>query len=259
MLLKGYSHPQTASGALSIVQSPPWLFSMDCLTFDYHIEPHLLAEFLPSGLSACSIDPGKVQIAFCDGSCVSLADEDQAWTAPHDVNYREFLLKLSCQYEGLPGWYVPLGLVTNEVSLVRGIFMGFSKRLANVGMTNFHRMGKSFEGRRLGGRVGANVRSEHGFELSAFQVCHDELVGRREDLARTFFMNRIIPAIGSEAEITNLVQLEVREAVIGPIWAGDGIISSQSLGEFESLKSPTSTVMAKSFSTAFEVVGIKEL
>ncbi|MEU1160061.1 cobalamin biosynthesis protein, partial [Streptomyces sp. NPDC005921] len=69
--LRGYFHPKTASGASSLIPSPPWRYSGDLLTVEYRTDPARVRELLPEPL----------ELAEEDGEPVALRAES-SWPLP---------------------------------------------------------------------------------------------------------------------------------------------------------------------------------
>jgi acetoacetate decarboxylase len=257
--MRGFTLPFSPRGIGSAVKPPPWHFALDCLLFDYRIEPAALRAYLPAGLEVDPEAPGAVQIAICDGSCVSAEDRDQAARAPGEVNYRECLVKLGCLHRGERIWHVAVSWVTNDHSLLRGFLMGFPKRLGEVDVTNFHRLGGHAGGRAAGQRLGARVRTSDGLSLHQVQHC-DHKIDALAPPARAFVMRRCIPALTPGSSADELVRLVVRSSTTSDIWTGPGemqIFVGDS--DTDALFRAVGPVDSTSFVTAFDVGGIEPI
>lgn len=256
--MKGYSLPFSPSGTSSLVKAPPWHFALDCLLVDYVAAPEVVRAFLPNPLTLDESAPGAVQIAICDGSAVSHADPGQASRSPAEVNYRECLIKLRCRFHGMSAWYVPIAWVTNDHSLLRGFLMGFSKRIGQVDLTHFHRLGGKAGGRYEGQSIGGRVTTSDGLSLHVSQRC----VTARASLAPTppFIARRHVPAMTPTSAADEWVQLMSRDAVMADIWEGPAEISfAAGASDIGGLLAFDGPAKATSFVTAFDVDGVQPL
>ena len=74
--VRGYFHPKTATGASSLIPSPPWRYSGDLLTVEYRTDPARVRELLPEPLDLADEDPGAVALIWADWqSCSASGDE----------------------------------------------------------------------------------------------------------------------------------------------------------------------------------------
>jgi acetoacetate decarboxylase len=226
--VKGFALPLTPAGKHSVVHGPPWWFDMDCIQFDYFVEPNMAMAFLPRPLALDDTAPGAIQLAFCDSTAVSEDQPDLHVWAPGDANYLECLLKIRCRQDGRAGYYVALSWVTNDQSLVRGFLQGFPKRLARIDMTRFFRA-KQCGGAFQGSQLGARVQTNDGMSLSVVHTCEHR--GTEADLpSGPFLLRQHVPCVGVAAGtmIDQLVEPVVESSVISDIWVGHGRLSAYS-------------------------------
>lgn len=96
--LRGYFHPKTATGASSLIPSPPWRYSGDLLTVEYRTDPARVRELLPEPLELAEEDPGAVALIWADWQSCSASGEELL--DPVRAQYKEAFAVVRCRYRG---------------------------------------------------------------------------------------------------------------------------------------------------------------
>lgn len=254
--MKGFTIPITPSGRSSIVHGPPWSFSMECMQFDYSVEPETVQQYLPAPLAADRDAEAQVQLAFCDTTAISADQPDLHVWAPADANFHECLLKVRCRLGTRRGFFVVISWVTSDQSLVRGYLQGFGKRLGHLAMTRFDRLESIGGGRFPGARLGARLGAADGVSIYAQQACStvadDSILP-----SLPFFLRRHVPALdGSGPLVDDIVEPVVSTSSVADIWAGIGEVRCCAGASDLAPLLPTRTrAQCRSFRTALTITG----
>ncbi|MEV6977525.1 enduracididine biosynthesis enzyme MppR [Kitasatospora sp. NPDC093806] len=215
----GYSLPLSPSGHSSMLTPPPWHFTGEVVMVEYRVDPDAAAAFLPPGLSP-GADPGAAAAVFaewqwCSANGAELAD-------PGRSQFAEFLILLSCEFEGRPMARSPFAWVDHPVPMVRGWVQGMPKQLGVVHQSRATTVGG--HGPRLAeGGTFAGALSVDGHRAAEASVT---LTGQVEGppllhdvpLAHTL----AFPDWAGTGETRgHLVASEVTGVEFSPIWTGD--------------------------------------
>nr|VFJ59132.1 MAG: Acetoacetate decarboxylase (ADC) [Candidatus Kentron sp. FM]VFJ59621.1 MAG: Acetoacetate decarboxylase (ADC) [Candidatus Kentron sp. FM]VFK12263.1 MAG: Acetoacetate decarboxylase (ADC) [Candidatus Kentron sp. FM] len=244
--------PLTPAGKTAMFRPPPWRFSMDIVAVEYYLEPGLIERYLPKELAPDPDRKGTAMVLIIDGTAVSEASPDQTVTRPAEVNHLECLIHLSCRYGEQPTWFSAHSWVTNDVSLLRGLQVCVPKRLGQISMTNFNRLGKNLaEGRHPGARIGARVQAPDGLSLYAEHTCES-----RADSYNVFG----IPQIKKEIIGGGLMIADASEKIVEEIWEGPGRLEcAAGDSDIAPLLTPSGSVWTRSFRAAFKINGMKSI
>ena len=82
--------------------------------------------------------PGEGVVWFVEWVSVSDSNPDLAFINPERSTYHECIVMVGCQFEGVPGYYVPYIWVDNDFTLMRGFIQGFPKKLGRIHITKLH-------------------------------------------------------------------------------------------------------------------------
>ncbi len=151
--LQGFVFPRSATGASSLVPSPPWHYSGQMLTIEYRTDPDRVAELLPPGVTLADEDPGAVAIIWADWQ--SCSDTFAELLDPVRSQYMETFVVVRCQYRGETYSRCVYIWVDKDFAMVRGHHQGYPKKLGELYLTRAVRVGKAGPRLEVGGRFGA--------------------------------------------------------------------------------------------------------
>ncbi|WP_084579579.1 acetoacetate decarboxylase family protein [Sphingomonas azotifigens] len=226
-MLKGFTVPLTPTGQSSLVSTPPWYYSSDCMAVEYWADPAALAEFLPDGVELDAESNGRAMFSFLDWQFTASNDE---LTDPARYQYREAFLLIEARFEGMPINYCPFIFVDNDSAIARGWAQGFPKRLASVFQTrSFAAPGPAAAPLAPGSRFGASI-SAHGERLGTARVQLEEPVAdpttvfNRPTVMRRYFP-QLAGAPDAKAPVNELVLSVTDDAAIVNLWTGSAELS----------------------------------
>ena len=137
--LRGYFHPKTATGASSLIPSPPWRYSGDLLTVEYRTDPARVRELLPEPLELAEEDPGAVALIWADWqSCSTSGDE---LLDPVRAQYKEAFAVVRCRFRGQTYSRCVHIWVDKDFAIARGLHQGYPKKLGSIHQTRPHPYG----------------------------------------------------------------------------------------------------------------------
>jgi hypothetical protein len=238
------------------IPAPPWHFGSDVIQVDFQVAPATLAAFLPPGIEASAIEPGRVQIAFCSVAAVGDA-ADQSVVAPGDANFEECLVKLRARAGDLEGWYVSHSWVTNDVSLQRGIVQGFPKRIGRVALTRFDTVQARAGGRWKGARLGGVLEAPDGLRLSVVHECAERPAPT--DAPLPFLLCRRFPSLFAplDRSVDEIVSPIIENAVEVDVWSGPAHVAASGAADAMPLFEPLDRPWSRSLRTAFTITGAR--
>ncbi|SFN30008.1 Acetoacetate decarboxylase [Streptomyces sp. cf124] len=259
--VRGYFHPKTASGASSLIPSPPWHYSGDLLTIEYRTDPARVRELLPEPLELADEDPGAVALIWADWQSCSASGTELL--DPVRSQYKEAFAVVRCRYKGRTFSRCVYIWVDKDFAIARGLHQGYPKKLGSIHQTRPHPYGPApriSAGARFGATLAAADRrlaqavvtlrepaETNGF-VNAHPMAHhrwlpsieagkglalDELI---ETGAASFEAGQ--PWVGEaelelfEAPTEELARLEVREPIaayyrqVGVVWDGGRLLES---------------------------------
>ncbi|MFN6120328.1 MAG: acetoacetate decarboxylase family protein, partial [Actinomycetes bacterium] len=114
----GFMFPRSATGASSVVPSPPWHYSGQMLTIEYRTDPAAVAELLPAPLEPADDDPGAVAVIWADWQ--SCRDDLQELLDPVRSQYMETFVVVRCKYRGQHYSRCVYLWVDTDLAVVRG-------------------------------------------------------------------------------------------------------------------------------------------
>jgi enduracididine biosynthesis enzyme MppR len=215
----GYSLPLSPSGTSAMLTPPPWHFSGNVIMVDYRVDPDAAAEFLPPGLDP-GADPGAAAAVFAEWQWCS--DSGAELSDPQRCQFGEFLILLSCQFQGRPMVRCPYAWVDAPVPMVRGWVQGMPKQFGAIHQTRPIPVGRAGSPVGAGGRF-AGALSTFGRRLVEAEV---RLTGRTEQppLLHTLPMahTRITPTwLPGESQDAALVSSEVSDVEFSEVYRGE--------------------------------------
>lgn len=199
---------------------PPWHFCGEILMVDYRVDPDAARRFLPPGLDP-GADPGAAAAVFatwqwCSQDGAELAD-------PAVCQFSEFLILLSCTFEGRPMARCPFAWVDQPVPMMRGWVQGMPKQFGAIHRTRPVTVGRAGSRLAPGGRFdGAlSVHGRRSVEASVTIERSTERPPALHDvpLAHSLVFPEWVP---SAPPRTQLVASEVSDVEFSLIWSGPG-------------------------------------
>ncbi|MFJ8106240.1 acetoacetate decarboxylase family protein [Streptomyces sp. NPDC096132] len=228
--VRGYFHPKTASGASSLIPSPPWRYSGDLLTVEYRTDPARVRELLPEPLEPAEEDPGAVALIWadwqsCSGSGAELLD-------PVLSQYKEAFAVVRCTFRGRTYSRCVYIWVDKDFAIARGLHQGYPKKLGSIHQTRPHPYGPAPR-IEAGARFGATL-------AAADRRLAQAVVTLREPSETNGFVNghpmahhRWLPSIekGKGPALDELIESGAASFEGGQPWVGDA--------ELELFEAPT--------------------
>lgn len=191
--LKGYTLPLTPDECSSLIDPPPWHYGGDILAITFKANEKKARALIPPPLVMGS-KPDEGIVWFPEWVSVSDARSNLAFVNPERAVYRECLVMLSCQFKGVPGYFVPFIWVDNDFTLMRGFIQGFPKKLGRIYLTKLHDLCPKVGGKRVGAQM-KGILESHGervVEASITFTCK----AKPEDLPVVkFYLMRHFPSI----------------------------------------------------------------
>ncbi|MER6028100.1 acetoacetate decarboxylase family protein [Streptomyces sp. NPDC001851] len=228
--VRGYFHPRTATGASSLIPSPPWHYSGDLLTVEYRTNPDRVRELLPEPLALADEDPGAVALIWADWqSCAASGEE---LLDPVRSQYKEAFAVVRCMYRGRTYTRCVYIWVDKDFALARGLHQGYPKKLGSIHQSRPHPYGPAPR-IEAGARFGATL-------AAADRRLAQAVVTLREPAETNGFVNahpmahhRRLPSIekGKGPALDELIESGAASVEGGRPWAGDA--------ELELFESPT--------------------
>jgi acetoacetate decarboxylase len=220
--LKGFTLPLTPKGHSSVVDPPPWHYGGDVLAITFRMNEKKARTFIPPPLEM-GPKPGEGIVWFPEWVSVSDAQPDLAFINPERAVYRECFVMLSCQFKGVPGYFVPFIWVDNDFTLMRGFVQGFPKKLGRIYLTKLHELCPKVGGRQKGARI-KGILDAHGERVVEGSMVFTRKAKPEELPAVKFYLMRHMPSIDDPTKpaVHELSAGKVANAKIGEVWAGDG-------------------------------------
>lgn len=203
----------------------------------------------------------KYYVSLTMVNMISTISPDEALSQPDACQYRECLIKIYCQFNGKPYWYVPVSWVTTDFSLLRGFLMGFGKRLGEIHLTQFHPLNTLVPEKKKGSTL-------HGICSSRNDI-HAEMSVKLQTIASDWMfagtgmaVMKHFPGdtVNDTPLIHQLVELSVENYVQKDLWLAHGEIKqlTSRFSEINSLQ-PHEIVGARVASEGFKLLGTKLL
>ena len=222
--LKGYILPLSPKGKASVIDPPPWHYGGDVMHLVFKTDEKKLKELLPPPLEI-GPNPGEAVVWFVEWVSASEANPNLAFINPERSIYHECIIMVGCQFEGVPGYYVPYIWVDNDFTLMRGFIQGFPKKLGRVHITKLHELTPVVGGRKAGAEmrgicVSAEQRIVEGTMTFKKQITPQEVPPFK------FYLMRHFPDYENPEKpiVHDLLVSNVANARIGEAWEGDADI-----------------------------------
>ncbi|QKV96701.1 acetoacetate decarboxylase family protein [Streptomyces sp. NA02950] len=262
---RGYFHPKTATGASSLIPSPPWHYSGDLLTVEYRTDPARVRELLPEPLELAEEDPGAVALIWADWQSCSAGKEELL--DPVRAQYKEVFAVVRCAYRGQTYSRCVYIWVDKDFAIARGLHQGYPKKLGSVHLTRPHPYGPApriAPGARFGATLAAADRrlaqtvltlrepSETGGFVNGHPMAHHRWLPSIEK-GKGLALDELIASGAAEFEAgqawtgdaelelfeaptEELARLEIREPIaayyrqVGVVWDGGHLLESNTSG-----------------------------
>jgi acetoacetate decarboxylase len=218
--VNGFFYPRTASGAASLVPSPPWYYSGDLLTVEYRTDPARVADLLPAPLEPAPDDPGAVALIWADWQSCSASREELL--DPVRSQYKEAFVVVRCSFRGVTYSRCVFIWVDKDFAIARGMHQGYPKKIGSMWQTRPHPFSQAAP------RLGADA--VFGATLaSADRRLAEAVVTLREPSETNGFVNahamahhRVYPDIaGGGDAFAELIESGASEFEAGQAWRGD--------------------------------------
>jgi len=222
--LKGYSLPLSPKGQTSIVDAPPWYYGGEVLCLTFKADERKVRALIPPPLEM-GPNPGQGAVWFAEWVSASEARRDLAFINPERSLYRECFVVVGCQYNGVPGSFVPYIWVDNDFTLARGFIQGFPKKLGRIYITRLHELTPKIGGRQVGAKVKGicDVNAQRIVEGS-MTFTHPSQPSELPPLR--FYLMRHFPSMEDpiRPSVHELTVATVSDVKIKDVWAGDSQI-----------------------------------
>jgi acetoacetate decarboxylase len=258
--LKGYTLPLSPEGRASLIDAPPWHYGGDVMHLIFRADERKARALIPPPLEP-GPNPGEGVVWFVEWVSVSDTNPELAFVNPERSLYRECIVMLSCQFDGVPGYYVPYIWVDNDFTLMRGFIQGFPKKLGRVHMTKLHDLTPKVGGRRVGAKM-KGICVAHEERLVEGSLVFTRQVGPDEVPPVKFYLMRHVPDFADPAKplVHDIVISEVTNVSAANAWAGDARIEFFP-SPFEEVADlgPVTATSGFSFSLGLTITGGKVL
>jgi hypothetical protein len=226
-MIKSYAVPLTPWGESTLVSSPPWHYSSDCMAIEYWADPKAIAALLPPGLTPDEAAEGRAFFWFLDWQFTGSNDE---LTDPARYQYREAFVLMDAIFDGMPVTYCPYIFVDNDSAMARGWIQGFPKKLGSIFQTrSFAAPSPAAAPLAPGSRFGASVAA-HGERLATARIQLEEKVEdpttvfNRPTTIRRYFP-RLVAGMQNKPAVDELTLSLTDNPAIVDLWAGTAELS----------------------------------
>lgn len=149
-----WSGPITRTGRSALVPRGPWVYALTGLGASYRADPAALGDVVPRPLR---VSEGDVFAYIVEIVALSRDAADFAVEAPDQLYYHEGAFFVKVEFEGRSYAYCPFMWVDSDISLLRGLLVGWPKKLASIALTKLHPMLPGLDRPRAGLRLGGYV------------------------------------------------------------------------------------------------------
>jgi acetoacetate decarboxylase len=258
--LKGYMLPLSPEGKSSLLDAPPWHYGGDVMHLTFKTDENKVRQLLPPPLEM-GPSPGKGAVWFVEWVSASDSRPDLSYVNPERSIYRECIVMVSCQYDGVPGYYVPYIWVDNDFTLMRGFIQGFPKKLGRVHITSLHELTPRVGGKKAGARM-KGICVSHEERIVEGSMVFREQVAPEEVPAVKFYLMRHIPDITNPEKplAHDITVATIADVKVADPWVGEGEIRFMP-SVFEEVANllPVEATEAFSFSIGLTITGGKVL
>jgi acetoacetate decarboxylase len=220
--LKGYTLPLSPKGMAPVIDPPPWYYGGDVMHLSFKADEGRVRKLIPAPLEL-GPNPGEGAVWFVEWVSCSGSRPDLAFMNPERSYYKECIILLKCEYQGIPGYFVPYIWVDNDFTLVRGFVQGFPKKLARVFITKLHHLTPIVGGKREGARM-KGICEAHAERIVEGSMVFKRQAKPSEAPPVRFYLLRHFPDIEDPARpaVLELTASIVTDARVADVWVGDG-------------------------------------
>ncbi|MEQ8369332.1 MAG: acetoacetate decarboxylase family protein [Alphaproteobacteria bacterium] len=219
--LKGFSYP-TPRGVSPLVGGLPWHFATERMCIAWRSDPAAVAAYLPEPLQAAE-PAATVVVDFGRWYCL-WDDPDMPVKNPERTWYDETVLWIGCNFQGQNARFCVQTWVNRDFSLLRGVIMGFNKKIGDTHRTTFQPLNPGFPKLAPGTTMAGYVTS-HGERLIEGRVNLEREIAPQELPAMLTWPQinlRYFPSMeaGQPPSVCELLQLEASNLKWGRTLAG---------------------------------------
>lgn len=203
---------------------PPWFYSGEMLTVEYLAAPGAVAALLPPPLEPVADRPDAVAAVWAEWQ--SCSESGAELLDPVRAQYRESLLVVRCRYRGRDWSRCVFIWVDQDLSLARGLFQGYPKKLGDIRLTRPALIGRAGPRLAPGGRFGASVAAGSRRLLEAEFIITGEAESAGFVNAHPMLHHRVWPAVeadGSDAH-SEIVSVASEEVELGTAYVGEAAL-----------------------------------
>ena len=217
-------HP-LVPGSTSAIEKGPWHYGADYVSVYFRAEPFSLKRLVPPPFVE---DDGMCVAYVCEIVSVAESGADSIASRPDRTIYQEAAIGVRCRFKEKPGIFFPVMWVTTEWSLLRGILIGYQKRLADrISMTKLHPLNPGLKpispGTRFGGFCVKGSEQTLSLEVAV------EKAGGPSDLpsfGATYGMRRF-PSTGQGQAVNEPVEILKSNSRVADVWIGTGSVKTK--------------------------------
>ena len=203
---------------------PPWFYSGEMLTVEYLAEPGAVAALLPPPLEPVADRPDAVAAIWAEWQ--SCSESGAELLDPVRAQYRESLLVVRCRFRERDWSRSVFIWVDQDLSLARGLFQGYPKKLGDIRLTRPALIGRAGPKLAPGGRFGASVAAGSRRLLEAEFTITGEAESAGFVNAHPMLHHRVWPAVaadGSDAH-SEIVSVASEEVELGTAYVGEAAL-----------------------------------
>lgn len=222
--LKGYTLPLSLEGKAALIDPPPWHYGGDVMHLIFEGNKEKMSALLPPPLVP-GPNPGLGVLWFVEWVSVSDSRPDLASVNPERSMYRECIVMIECQFEGVPGYYVPYIWVDNDFTLMRGFIQGFPKKLGSIYITRLHDYTPVIGGRKEGATM-KGICVAHAERIVEGSLTLHRPIQPEEVPPVKFYLMRHLPDYENSDGISvlEITTSTVTNVKVGNAWAGNSEI-----------------------------------
>ncbi len=219
--LKGYMLPLSPEGRSSLMDPPPWHYGGDVMHLKFKADPDKVRALIPPPLEM-GLNPGEGAVWFVEWVSVSASNPDISFVNPERSIYRECIVMVRCEFEGVPGYYVPYIWVDNDFTLMRGFIQGFPKKLGRVHITKLHDLTPQVGGKKVGAKM-KGICVSHEERIVEGSLVFSRRIAEEEVPPVKFYLMRHFPDFENPLKplVHDLTMSMVTDVKVADAWAGD--------------------------------------
>ena len=254
--IDAFTLPITRSGLSQIVPPPPWVYAIEMIGVKAHFNQSKLKDLVPQPLETFDGE-GFVYIAkiyTVSGNRWEMLYED-----PEETKYMETVVALKARYKNSIYTYFPYMWVDKDLPLVRGLLLGYPKKLAIISMSEFHKLLENYSGPSSGIKMGGYAL-RNGKEIIRIKITLREKTDSPPIPFGPIIQFRRFPSVIEGTDVYELGQVVSSDFKVGEIWKGEGELKlNDSVNDELGLLEVDKIDGGYYFTWAFKQLGIKIL